>query len=247
MRLILRMEQVSSGYTGSEILHGISIKALQGKVTVLIGPNGAGKTTLLSTIVGLVRASSGKIYYDSRKITSAKTSDIVGMGISYVPQGASVFPRMTVRENLEMGGYLLSSSEEVRTKINEVAAVFPVLRERLKQKAGLLSGGERQMLSIARGLMLSPSLLLLDEPSMGLDIGKQEIIFNKLADLNKKGLGILLVEQYVKHAYKIADYVYVLNGGTIRYAGEPSLLLDKKRLTEMFFGTGSHKEAQTSS
>lgn len=233
---MLETERLKAGYAGSEVIHGISIRASENKVTLLIGPNGAGKTTFLSTVVGLVRSSSGRVRYNSKEITETSTSEIVKMGISYVLQGTNTFPRMTVKENLEMGGYLLPSGRDVRAKMDEITHIFPVLGERLNQKAGLLSGGERQMLSIGRALMLSPSLLLLDEPSLGLDIGKLETIFDKLVDLKKSGMGILLVEQDIRHASKIADYLYVMNGGAIRYEGEPSILDDQKALTEMFFG-----------
>jgi branched-chain amino acid transport system ATP-binding protein len=191
---------------------------------------------LLGTIIGLVGATQGKIYYKSHEITAKPTAEIIKMGISYVPQGGNVFPKMTVRENLEMGGFPISDKDELRRKLSEISDIFPVLSEKMKQKAGLLSGGERQILSLGRALMLSPTLILLDEPSSGLDVGKQDLIFNKLSELNKKGLGILLVEQNVKQASRIAHYMYVLNAGSMKYQGDTSILNDQRALTTLFFG-----------
>jgi len=223
---MLKIENVHAGYEGSEVLHSVSLEARKGEVTILIGPNGAGKSTLLKTIVGLVKPTAGTLYSEEKEITHASTAEIIKLGISYSPQGAALFPSMTVKENLEMGHYTLPSKESLKSKLNEVGETFPILKARMNQKAGLLSGGERQMLAIGRALISSPKLILLDEPSSGLDIGKQAIIFEKLAQLNKSGIAILLVEQNVQAALKIANRAYLMSGGIVKFSGEPAQLTD---------------------
>lgn len=238
---MLQAEGIKSGYFGSEVLHGINLSAMDGKIVLLVGPNGAGKSTLMSTFLGLLKPSAGKVHFKGREITNVTTSERIKLGISFVPQGGNIFPAMSVRENLEMGAYLMKDPNYVKKRISEIIGIFPFISERLQQKAGLLSGGERQMLSIGRSLMMSPSLLLLDEPSSGLDVGKQQIIFGRLAELNRNGLGILLVEQNVREVSKIAHYVYAMTGGLIRYEGEPSILNDKEVLSKIFFGSAPKK------
>ena len=223
---MLKIENVHAGYEGSEVLHSISLEARKGEITILIGPNGAGKSTLLKTIVGLVKPTAGTLYAESKEITRASTAEIIKLGISYSPQGATLFPSMTVKENLEMGHYTLSDKESLRSKLGEVGEIFPILKARMNQKAGLLSGGERQMLAIGRALVSSPKLMLLDEPSSGLDVGKQAVIFEKLVELNKTGIAILLVEQNVEMAIKIANRAYLIAGGRMKFSGEPAQLTD---------------------
>lgn len=236
---MLVLENVRSGYGDSEVLHGISVNVPVRKVTILIGPNGAGKSTLLKSIMNIVRSSSGRIRLDGTDITGASTQEILKKGVSYVSQGAGIFPNMTVMENLLMGGYL-RKGREWRSKIDEAVAMFPILREREGQKAGFLSGGERQMLAIARSLVTSPKLLLLDEPSLGLDIGKQKLILDKLKELNSQGFTILLAEQNLTAA-RIADQAYVLNQGKIKYEGSPSVFQDSAMTSRLFFGIGEGK------
>jgi len=222
--LLLKVENLQAGYAGSEVLHSVSLEARDKEITILLGPNGAGKSTLLKTIIGLVSPTGGKLYANDKDITQASTAEIIKLGISYVPQGATLFPSMTVKENLEMGYYTLSDKEELKKKISETCDIFPILKDRMHQKAGLMSGGERQMLAIGRALVSSPKLILLDEPSSGLDIGKQAIIFDKLVELNKEGIAILLVEQSVQQATKIAHQAYLLSSGSLKFAGESSKL-----------------------
>lgn len=226
MRLLLKVENIRAGYAGAEVLHAVSIEARDKEITILIGPNGAGKSTLLKTIIGLVSPTGGKLYANDKDITRTSTADIIKLGISYVPQGASLFPSMTVRENLEMGFYTLSDKQELKKKLSETCDIFPILKDRMHQKAGLMSGGERQMLAIGRALVSSPKLILLDEPSSGLDVGKQAIIFDKLVQLNKEGIAILLVEQNVERAAKIAHQAYLMVGGNLKFSGEPSQLTE---------------------
>jgi ABC-type branched-subunit amino acid transport system ATPase component len=224
--LLLKVEGIQAGYSGSEVLHSINLEARDGEVTILIGPNGAGKSTLLKTIIGLIAPTAGRLYAEGQEITRASTAEIIKLGISYSPQGAALFPSMTVKENLEMGYYTLSNKESLKSKLNDVGEIFPFLKSRMNQKAGLLSGGERQMLAIGRALISSPKLILLDEPSSGLDVGKQAIIFEKLVELNKSGLAILLVEQNIERAIKIANRAYLMSSGQMKFGGEPAQLAD---------------------
>jgi branched-chain amino acid transport system ATP-binding protein len=221
---LLKVESIRGGYSGSEVLHSINLEARDREITILIGPNGAGKSTLLKTVIGLVRPTAGRLYAEENEITQASTADIIRMGISYSPQGAALFPSMTVKENLEMGYYTLRDNESLKSKLNDVSEIFPILGARMNQKAGLLSGGERQMLAIARALISSPKLILLDEPSSGLDVGKQAVIFEKLVELNKNGIAILLVEQNVDRAVKIAHRAYLMSSGEMKFSGEPTQL-----------------------
>ena len=230
---MLKIENVRAGYGGSEVLHSISLEARNGEITILIGPNGAGKTTLLKTIIGLVRPTAGTLYADEKEITHASTAEVIKLGISYSPQGATLFPSMTVKENLEMGHYTLSNKDSLQSKLNEVSEIFPILKARMNQKAGLLSGGERQMLAIGRALVSAPKLILLDEPSSGLDVGRQAAIFEKLVKLNKSGIAILLVEQNVESAIKIANRAYLMAEGTMKFSGEPTQITDSV-LTSIF-------------
>ena len=223
---MLKIENIHAGYEGSEVLHSVSLEARKGEITILIGPNGAGKTTLLKTIIGLVRPTAGRLYAEEKEITRASTADIIKQGISYSPQGATLFPSMTVKDNLEMGHYTLADKESLKSKLNDVGDIFPILKARMNQKAGLLSGGERQMLAIGRALISSPKLILLDEPSSGLDVGKQAVIFEKLVELNKSGISILLVEQNVETAIKVANRAYLMAGGRMKFSGEPTQLTD---------------------
>ena len=232
---MLITKDLCSGYSGSEVLHNLSVKIPDDKVTLLTGPNGAGKSTLLETMLGLIRASSGSVSYNDKDITNHSTSDIIKNGISYSPQGARVFPAMSVRENLEMGGYLLKAKTEVQTRIKEIMQIFPLLEERIDQKAGFMSGGERQLLVIARSLISNPRLIMLDEPSAGLDIGKQKLIFDRLREVNKRKIGILLVEQNIKESSQIADYVYFLNAGRIKFEGHPAEFAEKVSITDGLF------------
>jgi len=233
--MLLELRNLRSGYEGSEALHDINLDCEEKKVTAILGPNGAGKTTLLKTILGLIRLTSGTIIFDKADISSLQTAAVIQKGIAYVPQGANVFPLMTVEEDLRMGGYLVRDEKEVHSRIDEVLRVFPALNKVLKQKAGHLSGGQRRMLAIGRALITHPKLLLLDEPSIGLDVGKQQILFDKLKELNESGLTILIAEQNVKKALEIAQYAYGLDGGLIKHRGESSETA-KTSLGEFLFG-----------
>ncbi len=232
---MLVVQDLCSGYAGSEVLHNLSLKISDEKIILLTGPNGAGKSTLLETMLGLIRATSGHVSYNDQDITNHHAADIIRKGISYSPQGARIFPTMSVRENLEMGGYLLKSKGDVQKRIKEIQEIFPLLRERIDQKAGFMSGGERQLLVIARSLISMPRLIMLDEPSAGLDIGKQKLIFERLREVNKRKIGILLVEQNIKEASLISDYVYFMSSGQVKFEGKPDEFAKESSITAGMF------------
>lgn len=229
---LLELAGVMAGYDKKEVLHGVSLHVEEGEIVALLGPNGAGKTTTLKVIFGLLRPSRGRILYGGRGIEGARPSENVRRGMALVPQGGRVFTPLSVVENLELGAYLLQGQEEFRRRLEEVYAVFPRLRERRFQRAGLLSGGERQMLSVSRALLLRPRLLLLDEPSEGLSPLLVKEVISTLADIRKKlGTTILIVEQNVRAALSIADRVYVMRlGEIVMEEGSPERLLKDEKL-----------------
>jgi len=233
---MLEVTNIRSGYGGSEVLHRINLEAKSGKFTLVIGPNGAGKTTLLKTIMGILKPYDGEILFEGKSLKKLSTSSIIKLGIFYVPQGALVFPDMTVRENLEIAGRYLSSKAELKQNIQKIYEIFPILKEREKQKAGFLSGGERQMLNIARAVVSGAKLILLDEPSLGLDIGKRSLIADELKQLKKEGYSFLVVEQILGDIAKLSEKVYVLSSGEIKYQGDRGILDKPDMLASLFFG-----------
>ncbi|MGD0575463.1 MAG: ABC transporter ATP-binding protein [Anaerolineales bacterium] len=213
---LLELDGIHSYYGRIHALKGISLHVEEGEIVTLIGANGAGKSTTLQTISGLVRPREGSIRLDGKAITGLPAHEIVRAGVGHVPEGRRIFPRLTVQENLEMGAYTLSDPAEVEERLQFVFGLFPRLKERSDQKGGTLSGGEQQMLATARGLMLKPRILLMDEPSMGLAPFLVEAIFEVLRNLNQKeGATILLVEQNAHMALRVASRGYVLQTGSI--------------------------------
>lgn len=213
---LLELENVHSYYGHIHALHGIDLRVEEGEIVTLIGANGAGKSTTLRTISGLIVPRTGRVRLKGRDITGLKPHEIVRLGVGHVPEGRGIFPRLTVRENLEMGAYTIADREEVRRRMEWVFSLFPRLAERVNQKGGTLSGGEQQMLATARGLMLRPQILLMDEPSMGLAPVLVEAIFEIIRDLNQReGTTILLVEQNALMALSVAHRGYVLQTGSI--------------------------------
>jgi branched-chain amino acid transport system ATP-binding protein len=213
---LLALENVHSYYGRIHALRGITLHVDEGEIVTLIGANGAGKSTTLRNISGLIHPRSGKIHMADRDITGLPAHEIVAAGVGHVPEGRGIFPRLTVRENLEMGAFTVSSAAEVRRRLEFAFELFPRLRERIDQKGGTLSGGEQQMLATARGLMLKPRILLMDEPSMGLAPVLVEAIFKVIRDLNQnEGTTILLVEQNAHMALRVANRGYVLQTGAI--------------------------------
>jgi len=213
---MLHIKELQSGYNGMEILHGINLEVKPGEIVAIIGPNGSGKSTTLKSIFNLCNIYSGKIIWKNKDITKLKTHDKIFEGISYVPQGRQVFRDLTVHENLEMGAFIMKDNELVKTNIKDVYEKFPFLKEKQNKITDTLSGGQQQMLSIGRALIQNPQLLLLDEPSLGLSPKAMKEIFEKIQEINKEGISIIIVEQNAKAAVKIADRTYILEDGKIK-------------------------------
>ncbi|MFB3819475.1 MAG: ABC transporter ATP-binding protein [Candidatus Methylomirabilales bacterium] len=234
--MLLEVSELNVYYGAIHALQGISFSLDRGEIVTLIGANGAGKSTTLRTISGLLPPRRGTIRFRDRDITMAPAERIVEMGISHVPEGRKIFAPLTVRENLEMGAYTRSDPAEIQQSLERVFASFPRLRERLAQLGGTLSGGEQQMLATARGLMSRPSLLLLDEPSMGLSPIMTEEIFRIIKEVNSQGTSILLVEQNALMALNVAHRAYVLETGRIVLSGPARELLESPRVKEAYLG-----------
>ncbi|TAL13145.1 MAG: ABC transporter ATP-binding protein [Chloroflexota bacterium] len=232
---MLELTGVHVAYGNIRALQGISIRVGAGELVALIGSNGAGKSTTLKAISGLLRPSAGRIEFEGRDISRASTDVIVGLGISHCPEGRRVFGRLTVRENLLLGG-ITRPIAEVRSDIERVTTLFPRLGERMTQLGGTLSGGEQQMLAIGRALMSRPRLLILDEPSLGLAPMMVERIFEVIDDLKRGGLTMLLVEQNVHHALDSADRAYVLESGLITLEGPADVLRRNPQVEHSYLG-----------
>lgn len=233
---MLKLENIVTHYGNIQALKGISIDVKQGEIVTIIGANGAGKTTTLKTICGLVAPTSGKIYFQGEDITHKTTSDIVESGIALVPEGRRVFPRMTVLENLQLGAYLNKDKAQVKQDLEKVFDLFPILKDRIKQIAGTLSGGEQQMLAIGRALMARPKLLLLDEPSMGLAPKIVANIFDIIMEINRAGTTILLVEQNARMALAIAHKGFVIETGKIVLQDSAVNLLNNEEVKKAYLG-----------
>jgi len=233
---LLRVEGISAGYNQMEILHGVSVEVRRGEMVSIIGPNGAGKSTVFKTIVGLLRAKTGRIVFDGHEISGLRADEILPLGLAYVPQGRIVFPQMTVLENLEMGAYIERDKARVRAALERVNDLFPILAERARQKAGTMSGGEQQMVAIARALMTSPKLILLDEPSLGLSPKFVSLIFEKLIEMKRTGYTMLVVEQNAAKALSVADRGYVLELGRNRFEGTGQALLTDPDVKRLYLG-----------
>lgn len=233
---MLKLEKVEAKYGHIRALKGISIEVNKQEIVTLIGANGAGKTTTLSTIIGITKAHSGKIFFRDEDITRTTSSKIVASGIALAPEGRRIFPRLTVMENLEMGAYSQKDLNTIKENLEKMFALFPVLKEREKQLGGTLSGGEQQMLAIARAMMDNPILLLLDEPSLGLAPKLVKSIFDTIEEINKKGVTVLLVEQNAKAALSLAHRGYVLETGTVILKDTGKELLDNEQVKKAYLG-----------
>ena len=233
---MLTIRDLHVSYGAIHAIHGISLTVEDGEIVSLIGANGAGKTTILHTITGLKKASSGTIEYDGHDLLKTRPCDIITLGMAHVPEGRHIFPAMTVAENLEMGAYIKNNRDEIQEKMKEGFERFPRLRERRKQLAGTLSGGEQQMLAVGRALMSSPKILLMDEPSMGLSPLLVKEIFKIIQEVHRQGITVLLVEQNAKMALSIADRAYVLETGDITIWGDAKELLKDDRVRKAYLG-----------
>jgi len=235
--LVLKLDKVHTFYGAIEALKGISVDVHQGEIVTLIGANGAGKSTTLKTISGLLHPKSGEIRLFDEVISAMRVHEVTAKGVIQVPEGRRIFPRMTVEENLEMGAFLRTKDVEgVKSSMAQAYDLFPRLKERRMQKGGTLSGGEQQMLAMARGLMAAPKLLMLDEPSMGLAPVVVELIFETIKTLNAQGITILLVEQNAAMALQIADRGYVLETGSVALTGPGRDLLHNEQVRKTYLG-----------
>jgi branched-chain amino acid transport system ATP-binding protein len=233
---LLELQNVQTFYGTIQALHGVSLDVNQHEIVTLIGANGAGKSTTLRTISGLLRPRVGQILFDDVTIHERPPHEIVSLGICQVPEGRRIFPRMTVKENLEMGAFARKDKAAIRADMERALTLFPRLKERLTQKGGTLSGGEQQMLAISRALMSSPRILLLDEPSMGLAPILVETIFDTLREINKQGGTILLVEQNALMALEIAHRGYVLESGRVVLHGSAAELRNNEAVQRSYLG-----------
>ena len=233
---MLKLRDICAGYGKSEVLRGVSLEVHQGEVVTLVGANGAGKTTTLKTLCGLLSATGGSIEFEGQKLSGKAPHEIVELGISMVPEGRQLFPFLTVQENLLMGAYKRSARSARAQRLAEVLQIFPRVKERLLQLAGSLSGGEQQMVAIARGMMAGPKLLIMDEPSLGLSPLLVEQMFDVVRLVASRGTTVLLVEQNVFHTLKLADRGYVLENGTITLTGTGSELLANPHVRRAYLG-----------
>jgi len=232
---MLELRDIHVSYGSIRALNGISLRVETGELVALIGSNGAGKSTTLKTISGLLRVRQGALLYEGQEITRATTDRIVGLGISHCPEGRRIFGRLSVRENLLLGA-ARRKGESLRADLERVYELFPILKERLNQAGGTLSGGEQQMLAIGRALMGRPRLLLLDEPSLGLAPLMVERIFEVIRELKRQGTTMLLVEQNVHHALEVADRAYVIETGRVALDGPAAELKHNPRVEQSYLG-----------
>ena len=235
---ILRLDDVVAGYGKETILHGLSFGVARGAITTVIGPNGAGKSTAFKAAFGMLPVRSGRIFFDGREITNRGPRQLIADGICYVPQGRNIFPELSVLHNLELGGVAAPRGFDLERRMQAAMERFPVLRRKAGAQASTLSGGEQKMLEIARGLMLEPKLMLIDEPSIGLSPILVEELFGLLRDLRGRGISVLMIEQNAKRALDNSDYGIVLELGRTRIQDRAATILADPRIGQLFLGGG---------
>jgi len=233
---MIELRDVQAGYGSIQILHGVSLHVSAGEVVSVIGPNGAGKSTTFKVIMGFIEHLGGEITFESKSLVGQRPDGVLALGLGYVPQGRVVFATMTVRENLEMGAYLERDKARLAQSMDFVYSLFPRLYERRRQMAGTMSGGEQQMLAMGRALMMRPKMMMLDEPSLGLSPRFVDEVFDKIVDLARGGLTVMLVEQNAARALEISDRGYVLELGRNRFEGSGRSLLDNPEVRTMYLG-----------
>ena len=231
---ILTVEGIFAGYGETEILHGVSLRVEPGEAVTIFGPNGCGKSTLMKTIFGLLTPKRGSVVFEDTDITGMPTERLIRLGMSYVPQTGNIFPSLTIEENLEMGAFV--DDRDAQARIAEMYAMFPDLARSRRQRAGSLSGGQRQMLAFGRALMLRPRLLMLDEPSAGLSPIMAQLIFDRLRDIQGTGVAILIIEHNIRTALAMSDRGYVLADGQNQLDGSASGLLDNPEIGRLYLG-----------
>jgi len=234
-RTLLNVDSLITGYGKKQVLNGVNLNVAPGEIVAVIGHNGAGKSTLLKAVFGLLPIWQGQVVFDAKRLRSPKPRELLRSGVAYVPQGNRVFTDLTVRENLEMGGVTLSDGKQLKARIERVFTLFPALKPRLRQRAGTLSGGEKQMLALANALILSPRLLLLDEPSLGLAPPLVSESLGRIQQISRdSGVAVLIVEQKVREVLKIARRVYVLHSGLVSFSGPTDSLNDDAKLRQVY-------------
>jgi branched-chain amino acid transport system ATP-binding protein len=236
------VDELDAGYERVQVLYDVSLEARTGEVTCIFGPNGCGKSTLLKAIVGAIDPWGGRVLLDDQELTHVASHRKLRHGIALMPQGGGVFPQLSVRDNLRMGGYTLDSRSELDGRIEELLDEFPRLRERLTLNAGQLSGGEQMMLSIARALVLRPRFLLFDEPSAGLSPKLVGEVLTRAAELAGRGVGVVMVEQNIREAMEVADRIYVLVSGRNRFEGRPGDISDDRELMHVYLGVDNRED-----
>lgn len=232
---VLEANDITTGYGNNEIVHDVTLHVDNGEAVCIIGPNGAGKSTVLKALAGYLPCWSGTVYLNDEDVTSLQTEDLIGKGMSIVPQGKSTFPEMTVKEHLDMGAWLLDDDQK-QENLDFVFELFPRVQERLDQKIKTMSGGEQQMVSVARALMINPDLLVLDEPSLGLAPNLVDTIFDLINRVQKTGVSILMVEQNAAKALRNTDRGYVIEMGNVRFSDSSQVLHDDPDVRELYLG-----------
>lgn len=233
------VDDVHAGYDDLPVLKGVDVSVEAGEMVCMIGPNGAGKSTLFRVIYGLLSPTSGEIRYRNESVLGLSQRALLDHGIAYILQRDAVFPDMTIRDNLEMGAYTAPDGYDLEAQIGQMYDLFPMLEERADQNAGTLSGGQRQMLEFARGLILDPDLILLDEPTAGLAPKIIDQVFGKIQDINETGVTVLMIEQNVKTGLQYADRAYVLEDGQTRFSGPADNILDRPEVRDAYLGGGT--------
>ena len=232
----LEIEDVTTAYDKADVLEGVSLKVEPGRITCLLGSNGSGKTTLIRSILGLTPPRAGRISFDGNDITRLPTHQVIAAGVACIPEGRKVFPKFTVEENLRLGAYQESSDAVTHDRMAEIYGIFPRLAERRAQLAGTMSGGEQAMVSIGRGLMRAPKLLLIDEPSLGLSPLLVKDNFNIIRQINERGITVFLVEQNVHQTLAISHFGFVISKGRVATSGTPSELAGRSEVRDAYFG-----------
>ena len=233
---ILEVSHLQTQYDGLQVLFDVSFQVPRGQIVGFVGSNGAGKTTTLRAVTGLTRATGGSVVYEGREITNKKACQLPALGMVMVPEGRRLFPKMSVRDNLMMGAFLCRDEKRIAESLEQVYSIFPRVKERSKQLAGTLSGGEQQMVAIARGLMTGPKLLILDEPSLGLMPKLVEEVFEFVREINHMGITIIIVEQNVTETLQMCDYAYVIQNGATVIHGTGASMLDSAEIRSAYLG-----------
>jgi ABC-type branched-subunit amino acid transport system ATPase component len=233
---MLKLTNIIAGYGGGDVLKGVNLEVEKGSLTCIVGPNGAGKSTVLRVISGLLRPRRGTITFNGHSISSLSAPHILKLGIAQIPQEHSLFPDMTVRENMELGGLLLHNKSHIERRLHKVEERFPIVKERAKEQARSLSGGEQRQIEIARSLMLDPVLVLVDEPSMSLDPKTFNQVFETIVQVHSAGTTVLLVEQNVREGLSIATFAVVMESGLVRMQGPAEIVREDPEMGHLFFG-----------